>query len=46
MIHRQAAMIAFIDIVRLLGIIFILVIPLILIMRRPPGGASPPPGAH
>jgi DHA2 family multidrug resistance protein len=46
MIHRQAAMIAFIDIVRFLGAIFILVIPLILIMRRPPGGGSPPPGAH
>jgi DHA2 family multidrug resistance protein len=46
MIHQQAAMIAFIDVVRLLAIIFILVIPLVLIMRRPQGGASPPPGAH
>jgi len=46
MIHRQAAMIAFIDIVRLLGVIFILIIPLIFIMRRPRGAASPPPGAH
>ena len=46
MIHRQAAMIAFIDIVRLLGVIFILVIPLVFIMRRPRGAASPPPGAH
>jgi hypothetical protein len=46
MIHQQAAMIAFIDVVRLLAVTFILVIPLVLIMRRPPGGASPPPGAH
>jgi Sugar phosphate permease len=46
MIHQQAAMIAFIDIVRLLAAIFILVIPLVFIMRRPRGAASPPPGAH
>jgi hypothetical protein len=46
MIHQQAAMLAFIDIVRLLALIFILVIPLVLIMRRPQGAASPPPGAH
>lgn len=46
MIHRQAAMIAFIDIVRLLSAIFILAIPLVFIMRRPRHSASPPPGAH
>jgi DHA2 family multidrug resistance protein len=46
MIHQQAAMLAFIDIVRLLAAIFILIIPLVLIMRRPRGTASPPPGAH
>jgi len=46
MVQRQAAMIAFIDIVRLLGMIFILAIPLVFIMKRPQGGASPPPGAH
>jgi hypothetical protein len=46
MIQRQAAMISFIDIVRFLGAVFILVIPLVFIMRRPSGNASPPPGAH
>ena len=46
MIYRQAAMIAFIDIVRLLAVIFILAIPLVFIMKRPKGAASPPPGAH
>jgi DHA2 family multidrug resistance protein len=46
MVQRQAAMIAFIDIVRFLGAVFILVIPLVLIMKRPSGSASPPPGAH
>jgi len=46
MIHRQAAMIAFVDIVRLLAVIFIVTIPLVFIMKRPRGIASPPPGAH
>jgi len=46
MVQRQAAMIAFVDIVRLLAMIFILVIPLVFIMKRPRGGAAPPPGAH
>jgi DHA2 family multidrug resistance protein len=46
MVHRQAAMIAFVDIVRLLAMIFILAIPLVFIMKRPRGAATPPPGAH
>jgi DHA2 family multidrug resistance protein len=39
MVHRQAAMIAFIDVIQLLGIIFFAVIPLVFIMRRPRTGA-------
>jgi DHA2 family multidrug resistance protein len=35
MIHRQAAMIAFVDVIRFLGVIFIVVIPLVFLMRRP-----------
>jgi DHA2 family multidrug resistance protein len=46
MIQRQSAMIAFIDIIRLLAFIFIAAIPLVFIMKRPKGAASPPPGAH
>ncbi len=46
MVHRQASMIAFVDIVRLLAAIFLLVIPLVFIMKRPAKAATPPPGAH
>ncbi len=46
MIQRQAAMIAFIDIIRLLALIFIAAIPLVFIMKRSKTTASPPPGAH
>ena len=46
MVHRQAAMIAFIDVTRLLGVIFIAVIPLVFIMKRPRSGAPPAGGAH
>jgi len=46
MIHRQAAMIAFIDVVRWLGLIFIIVIPLVFIMKRPRHSSGPGPGAH
>jgi DHA2 family multidrug resistance protein len=35
MIRRQAAMVAFVDVTRLLGVIFLAAIPLVLIMRRP-----------
>ena len=40
MVQRQAAMIAFIDVIQLLGIIFLAVIPLVFIMRRPRTGAA------
>jgi hypothetical protein len=46
MVHRQAAMIAFIDVTRLLGVIFIAVIPLVFIMKRPRSGAPPAGGGH
>jgi DHA2 family multidrug resistance protein len=42
MVHRQAAMIAFIDVIQLLGFIFLAVIPLVFIMKRPRTGG---PGA-
>jgi DHA2 family multidrug resistance protein len=43
-VQRQAAMVAFVDVFRLLGIIFLLLLPLVLLMRRPRGRA--PAGAH
>jgi len=45
MIYRHASMIAFIDVVQLLAAIFILVIPLVLIMKRPRSGAGAGGGA-
>lgn len=44
MLHRQAAMIAFIDVTRLLGVIFIVAIPLVFLMKRPRHGPEPPAG--
>jgi DHA2 family multidrug resistance protein len=41
MVQRQAAMLAFIDLFRLLGIIFIVMIPLVFVMRRPRAGGGP-----
>ncbi len=38
-VHRQAAMIAFVGIFRLLGVIFLLLIPLVFVMKRPKGKA-------
>src|SRR3954465_3749219 len=39
-IQRQAAMVAFVDVFRLLGIIFLLLLPLVMLMRRPRGRAA------
>jgi MFS transporter, DHA2 family, multidrug resistance protein len=44
MVHQQAAMVSFVQLFRLLGIIFLLLVPLILLMRRP--GGKPVAGAH
>ena len=37
MVQRQASMLAFIDLFRLLGVIFLVMIPLVFVMRRPHG---------
>ncbi|HLG57996.1 MAG TPA: DHA2 family efflux MFS transporter permease subunit [Vicinamibacterales bacterium] len=41
MVQRQAAMVAFVTIYRLLGILFLIMIPLVLIMRKPKGRSKP-----
>jgi MFS transporter, DHA2 family, multidrug resistance protein len=38
MVQQQASMLAFIDMFRLLGVLFLVMIPLVFIMRRPKGG--------
>jgi DHA2 family multidrug resistance protein len=43
-VQRQAAIVTFVDIFRLLGFIFLLIIPLTLLMKRPAGRG--PVGAH
>ncbi len=43
-VARQAAMVSFVDLFRLLGMIFVLLVPLVLLMKRPRGKA--PAGAH
>jgi hypothetical protein len=42
MVLRQASMISFIDTFRAMGIVFLLVIPLLFLMKRPksPGGSA------
>ncbi|HVZ24276.1 MAG TPA: DHA2 family efflux MFS transporter permease subunit [Vicinamibacterales bacterium] len=45
MVSRQSAMVAFVNLFQLLGIIFLLMIPLIFLMRRP-GHGGPVVGAH
>ncbi len=39
-VQRQAAMVSFVDLFRLLGLIFLLLLPLVLLMRRPRGRAA------
>jgi DHA2 family multidrug resistance protein len=46
MIQRQASMVAFVNIFRLLGFLFLVLIPLVLIMRRPKGSSSAAAAAH
>jgi DHA2 family multidrug resistance protein len=46
MVQQQAAMASFVQLFRLLGIIFLVLLPLILLMRRPRTGAGPGAGAH
>ncbi len=44
-VQRQAAMVAFVGLFQLLGIIFFAMLPLVLLMKRP-GTSAPAPGAH
>jgi hypothetical protein len=44
MVNQQASMEAFVLLFRLLGVIFLLLLPLVLLMKRPRGG--PVAGAH
>ena len=44
MVQRQATMVSFVDLFRLLGVMFLLLLPLILLMKRPKG--APAAGAH
>jgi hypothetical protein len=39
MLQRQAAMVSFVTIFRALGILFLILIPLVMLMRRPKSGA-------
>jgi len=41
MVHRHAAMLSFVDIFRLLGVVFLCLLPPILLMRRPQTRAGP-----
>ena len=41
-VHRQATMLAFVEIFTLLGTIFVLLVPLVFIMKRPRGKAAAP----
>ena len=43
-VQRQAAMVSFVDLFRLLGMIFLFLVPLVLLMRRPKGKG--PVAAH
>ncbi|HEX4566893.1 MAG TPA: DHA2 family efflux MFS transporter permease subunit [Vicinamibacterales bacterium] len=45
-VQQQAAMSSFVRLFRLLGIIFLVLLPLVLLMKRPRSGASPGAGAH
>src|SRR5437867_4405492 len=45
MVQRQAAMVSFVGLFQLLGIVFLLLIPLVLLMKRP-GHGGPVVGAH
>lgn len=44
MVRRQASMVAFVELFRLLAVLFLLLVPLVLLMRRPHRGAAPVAG--
>ena len=39
-------MVSFVTVYRLLGVLFLIMLPLVLIMQRPGKGAAPAAGAH
>jgi DHA2 family multidrug resistance protein len=41
-VQRQAAMLAFVDNFHMLGIVFFIVIPVLMLLKRPPKGANAP----
>jgi MFS transporter, DHA2 family, multidrug resistance protein len=41
LVHRQAAIVSFVEIFRLLGIMFLILIPLVFLMKRPAGRGGP-----
>ena len=45
MVNQQASMVSFVTVFRLLGVMFLLLLPLILVMKRPRSGSAPA-GAH
>jgi hypothetical protein len=45
MVIQQASMVSFVMLFRLLGVVFLVMLPLVLIMKRP-RGAGGPVGAH
>ncbi len=46
MVERQAAMVSFVQVFRLLSVIFLAVLPLIMIMKSPRTGSRPAAGLH
>ena len=45
MLLQQASMVSFVMLFRLLGVVFLVMLPLVLLMKRPRGSAGPV-GAH
>jgi DHA2 family multidrug resistance protein len=43
-VQQQATMVAFVWVFRMLGVIFLLLVPLVLLMKKPRGGAGPVAG--
>jgi hypothetical protein len=37
MVERHAAILSYLDVFRLLGVIFLVALPLVLLMKKPPG---------
>ena len=41
MVQREASMVSFVGLFQLLGVLFIVLVPLVLLMKRPHRGAGP-----